>query len=204
MTPTLHWFSIKRADKALVCLPLISLHTFNTNGFLRPLLQWIMTQIITTPLWFSVSKVDIHHSANRQHINLNNKCDRLATVANCVLTHTHHLFKNWLLMGETKKKIYHFFPQIVPPVATRVVSWQLQTYLKHISMLFRFEISFSWNILECVLTVINLTKLFSPTALRWHKKNVKILVIFCKTLLYNFKFSIGQTFSSFIVVFHLA
>ena len=37
------------------------------------------------------------------------KCDRLATVANCVLTHTHQSFKNWLLMGATKKGIHHFF-----------------------------------------------------------------------------------------------
>lgn len=36
-----------------------------------------------------------------------NKCDRLATVANCVLPHTHHSFKNWLLMEGIKKGIHH-------------------------------------------------------------------------------------------------
>lgn len=45
-----------------------------------------------------------------------NKCDRLATVANCVLTHTHQSFKKWLLMGGPKKGIHHFLKW--PPFAT--------------------------------------------------------------------------------------
>lgn len=45
-----------------------------------------------------------------------NKCDRLATVGNCVLTHTHQSFKKWLLMGGPKKGIHHFLKW--PPFAT--------------------------------------------------------------------------------------
>lgn len=86
-----------------------------------------------------------------------NKCDRLATVANCVLTHTHQSFKKWLLMGGPKKGIHHFLKW--PPLATMPGGlYYLQgfvriagQFIKCILVLLFYEFFFFYFILQKIL-----------------------------------------------------